>query len=73
MTFELGQIVTANSGAALGLPYRAKIEMIEGDRARVRPLHPTLTEGSARGSRTRKGPSVRARWVNMAGLRPIEE
>lgn len=64
---EIGDIVVANS-MGLGLPYRAKIEAINGDRAKIRPFHATLTEGSARRHKTRQGDSIRARWVKLSYL-----
>lgn len=66
--FEVGEIVRANAAlGALGLPYRAKIEALKGERVKVRPLHPTLTAGSAR----TKGISIRARWVQLSTLEKI--
>ena len=65
----VGAIVTANF-TGLGLPYQATVEAIKGERIKVRPLHPVLTEGSARRHKTRNGDSVRARWVSLWSLRP---
>lgn len=63
---DVGHRVSVQTCGAFGrdLPYEALVEKIDGDRVRVRPLHPVLTAGSARSSRTRKGPSIRARWVS---------
>lgn len=65
----VGAVVTAN-WVGLGLPYRATVEAIKGERVKVRPLHATLTEGSARRCKTREGDSVRARWVSVWSLKP---
>ena len=67
---EVGMIVWANFHAETGLPYRAGIEAIKGDKARVRPLagEEAATMGSARSGRSKGTPSVRARWVDIRGL-----
>lgn len=65
----VGAIVTANF-MGLGLPYKAEVEAIKGERVKVRPLHATLTAGSARRYKTRQGDSVRARWVSVWSLAP---
>lgn len=66
---KVGDIVRANM-FGLGLPYRAEVLEIKpfgkgGERAKIRPLHAVLTEGSARRWKTRVGNSIRARWVRM--------
>lgn len=68
---KVGDIVWGNGGHALGLPYRAKVEDLRDDKAKLRPLQPALTAGSAR-SVYRKGPSLRARWVKAAYLMLVE-
>lgn len=65
----VGAIVTANF-TGMGLPYQATVEAIKGERVKVRPLHATLTAGSARRYKTRKGDSLRARWVSVWTLKP---
>lgn len=74
--FVIGDIVWANGHAALGLPYRAKIEDLRDGKARVRPLvgERVLTAGSAKSMRSKykKGPSIRARWVDARWLKKAE-
>lgn len=66
-------IVQTYGAFGLDLPYEAMVEQIKGDRVRVRPLFPVLTAGSARSSRTRKGPSIRARWVGRGAVSKCDE
>ncbi len=70
-----GDTVMANGHpSAQGLPYFAEVLAIEGDRVKVRPLPESkpLTASTARSQYSRKGPSVRARWVSLAHLLSTE-
>lgn len=68
---KAGETVLANAFAALGLPYKARIEAIKEDRARIRPLEIAPTAGA--GPRAGEAPTFRARWVKLSTLQAIKK
>lgn len=73
-TLDVNDHVIVETVGAFGfdLPYEAVVQGIKGDRVRVKPLMAALTAGSARSERTRKGPSVRARWVGRYAVKKCD-
>lgn len=65
----INDTVWANQFATTGLPYRARVLEIKGEKACILPLQHATTIGVARSNAS--GASIRKRWVKLKSLAKI--
>ena len=72
---EVGALVWGNYFGTTGLPYRAEVIDVRGDRVKIHPSEGTLTQGSvgAASRRPRDPLSRRVRWVKSSSVRRMSQ